>query len=394
MNRAEAFVAECFGLFDRRSSDRRWGASTSVAAVFLFALSFGCASAPTEEVPNPESTEVATFPESQPIEADLEEKLKLTVEAVERAIAAKEYRQAIELARAAPSRNAAYVAVRRLFILEERAKQRLFNEQLFDAFVDAASRHVIVGEPIRGDIVITNISGSELVIRAPKKPESAPAESETKDAIEPKSDVPPPNEDTVPPKPGGSERTTLLRIHANFREFWPDYSIFTAVEYHNIEVDEDIRLAPGESRRVPFAIDSMTINGTSKFLREVRFSADIHCGSVTSVSEEFHGVLEARGTEVRVFPKNSEHLSQEPLAKIAESIRKRAPLHLTLAAGFLESTTDREAAVRTMRAELAKSDDGTVMAEALMSALRIVTGLDREKKKSEWLEAAAEWRVR
>lgn len=358
-------------------------------AVGAFAI--GCAGTRPDGGGPSSGPEVAENPASQPIDADLEERLNLTVEAVERAIAAKEYRQAIELARSAPSRDVSYVAVRRLFILEERAKQRLFNEQLFDAFIDVAARHVIVGEPIKGDIVITNISGSDLVIRAPgRAAASAPTIDEVKvDDVENS-----PNEDTVPPKPGDAERSTLLRVNALFREFWPDYSLFAAIEYHNIEVDEDIRLSPGESRRVPFAIDSMTINGTSKFLREVQFSADIHCGSVRSDSDEFHGVLEARGTTVRVFPKNSEHLMENPLGRMAESIRKRAPLHLTLAAGFVDGNVDREAAVRVLRDELAKTDDGTVISDAIMAAMRIITGLELEPKRSDWLDAAASWRAR
>ena len=216
---------------------------------------------------------------------------------------------------------------------------------------------VILGEPIAGDLVVMNISPKRIRIQA------AAAVSEEEAAAKK-----PVETESAPATP-----KTLLSLKARYREFWPNYMLFESEEFKNIVVDSDIVLESGESRKFPFSIDSLSIHPELNILREYEVSGNLHSADLMIGDEAFQGRLQFRSGAAFVFPRNAEHLGDDPLKRLTSAFEKRAALHLTIVGGWIDATT-RELALTLLGDALVDPAVSETMKTAAMATLRVVTG--------------------
>ena len=317
-------------------------AACLVGLAFLFACAGGADSRPS------------AAPDSRPVGAA--HGVDEAIRAVEVLVEREEFRKAREMLAGLRQSPITELDQRRLEFVEDSIKRKMLGRQYLDCFVYLKKTRVILGEPIEGDLVVMNISPQRIRIQAAA---ASAEEAEAKRPVETES---------APTTP-----KTLLSLKARYREFWPNYMLFESEEFKNIVVDSDVVLESGESRKFPFSIDSLSIHPELSILREYEVSGNLHSADLMIGEEAFQGRLQFRSGAAFVFPRNAEHLGDDPLKRLTSAFEKRAALHLTIVGGWIDATT-RERALTLLGDALVDPTVSETMKTAAMATLRVVTG--------------------
>lgn len=246
----------------------------------------------------------------------------------------------------------------RSLALEVQIKSALLRTTYVSAFIEVRRQVYTIGDVIEGDVVLMNISTERLVVPGA---EDSPIGGETVQSL------------------------TLLRTNVHYREWLPDYSMVDRHSTLNYVVDQPITLESGEVRRFPLVIDTMAINPGGTMLRTYTLTAELRSTAIRIGDETFREPICFTTATARVLPRNAEHLADHPAARIVEAIAKNSPLHLTLAAAFV-APADRDAVLRSLRNELARTDVAEAVRRGIMSALRILTAVDLPCEPRRWID--------
>ncbi len=289
----------------------------------------------------------------------------------------EDYRGSLAVIRHALSMNPPEPFGHRFRALEIRVRKDLLRRSYLDAFVRFDRDWYSIGETIEGEIIVMNISDKELVIPASRMVE-LPA-----DAGRPEGET-------------SEESRTMIRSVMTYREFLPTNTIITNRRTENFGVPEDIRLQPGETFRVPVTVDSSEINVTATMYRRYRIDCSLHAVEIRVGDELFHGALEFRGGAVGVFPRNAEHLADAPLDRVRQALAKSSPIHVSLAAAFIDAGDDAERGAYEQLAleELLRPDGLPRMQDALMCGLAIIADDENTRTKDQWIAWLQKKRMR
>ncbi|MEZ6194896.1 MAG: hypothetical protein R3F20_04080 [Planctomycetota bacterium] len=252
----------------------------------------------------------------------------------------------------------------RFQLLQFRAKREFLRRDCFDAEIVVDREHYVIGDVIDGEVVLLNRS---------RWPVRIPAVREV-------------------PEPDGRGTVASKTIFARavtYREYRPDDTVVTQTDSRNIIVDEDVLLEPGESFRVPVALDTTVNNIAGTMLRTYTFACSLRAAQIEVGERSFNEELEFRPVTVRVYPRNADHLAEDPLASLGEALARRSPVHVTLAASFAAELEDREPLFAALETALADESYPEVMHRAIMTSLVIATSVDGEpvrRDRDGWLD--------
>lgn len=136
----------------------------------------------------------------------------------------------------------------------------------------------------------------------------------------------------------------------------------------------DIRLEPGEAWEKDFVFDT----GARSPLKAVRRTYDIGAllrpASVTAGLDVLHRPLRCEPARLTVFPVGYTILSSRPGEALVEALEREAGINLFLAAHFVPAGGYGEA-LATLRGAVDDAYDDPRMVRAVLTALRVLTGL-------------------
>jgi hypothetical protein len=344
------------------------GRKAALAVFLLAAFAASCRThpAPQNGVPEPVSPE--SQPASMPAVPETAEPsaLDTLVKSVSMLIDRQEFMRARQMLGGALQKPLPAADIQRLRLMDEIAQRNIVFVDYVKAFIRVKRERVIIGERIEGDLIMINVSSRPISILA-DPPVRAPA---------------PP--DAPEPLPELDQSISLLSLGIRCREFWPDYSTFDSQEGNNIRLDKDVRLATGESVQFPFAIDTLAIHAGTPVVKRYELTAKLRCYGIVAGDQTFQVPITFAPAHAIVLPRNSEHLGAEPLEKMATAIAKEAAIHLTIAAAYVEPQA-KSAAYRLLRAALEDPKTKPPMRKAIMTALRIASGVELGPDAERWI---------
>ncbi|MEE9392201.1 MAG: hypothetical protein V3W41_06825 [Planctomycetota bacterium] len=247
----------------------------------------------------------------------------------------------------------------RFQVLKIRAKRDLAQTKLLRGIIRLNRYRFAIGDIIKGEVVLENISGREVFIPATSEVQSGDGR-------------------------GALATGTFFHRKVTYHEFVPSNTVIMETDTANIRVDEDIRLAPGESFRIPIELDTGMRNKGGRMLRSYVFDCTLHPAEIMVGDEMFNVSLPFRSAEARVYPLNAEHLAIEPLDKVKESFRRRTPTHLHLAASLV-GVDEMENLYGFFYLKLRDPKTPDYMELAIMTCLRICSGDSGPENKESWL---------
>ena len=84
-----------------------------------------------------------------------------------------------------------------------------------------------------------------------------------------------------------------------------------------------------------------------------------------------------------MFPRNADHLADDPLARMKQAFDKSAPVHMTIAAALAKAPLNDHYDYLGERLKRAETRD--TMRNAVMMCLRIISGDSGPRNRTEWL---------
>ncbi len=239
------------------------------------------------------------------------------------------------------------------------AKQHLMQSFYLDAVIRLDRTRVTVGESITGEVALLNLSPETLVIADEAEVASGGAPSNSR---------------------------TLLRMETDYTEFGFDGTQVHDRLTQNTLIGEPVTLAPGKRHLIPIKIDTMDQNPSGISLKEYVVSGTLYMAQLKVGEELVPGNLVLKPTRVRVFPRNWEHLSQSPVTRLDEALKRRSPPHVPLAAALVAPESRRSAldVIRRAFDDQTKTGPDQATRVAACVALRILTGEDRRPEPSAW----------
>ena len=338
-----------------RTRRRAGWAMTLFAALSLNWLA-ACASSDPEE---PDTASVLTDDaEAITNDADLEE-LQSSLDDATREFENGEYERALVMIKSILATDPVEPFGHGFRALQVRVKDRLLRTTFVNAVVRFEGRRFEVGGVVKGEVILENVSRYELKV---------------------------PSRCMVPSADGGEpeESRAVFRTQVTYREFQPTNTLVTNRDVENFALDDDIVLKPGETHRLPVAIDTMEINPGGTMLRSYTMGCRLHSAEITVGEEVFHGVLEFVPAVMRVYPRNAEHLEARALENVKKAYRAGVPTHMTLAASFVpEGGTDQ--LIDFLEFELRRDGTPDRMRNAIMTSLLIASGEEKHRGRDEWL---------
>jgi hypothetical protein len=241
--------------------------------------------------------------------------------------------------------------------LRKVAKQQLLQSLYVDAVVRTEKDRVTIGERIKGDVTLINVGTEKIVI-----------------------------EDEAPGAPAGSSRT-LLHLEVRYREFSPDGTVVAETLTSNVVVGRRITLAAGGRHSIPLELDTLGQNPSGTMLRHYDVGGSVFLAELRAGDETIYGQIQLKPRRVQVFPRNWEHLMNDPVGKLAEAIRRRSPTHVPLAAALVPQDA-RPQALAVLRDALrdgTADGPGPATQRACCVALSVLTGEDRKPDPEVWL---------
>jgi hypothetical protein len=241
--------------------------------------------------------------------------------------------------------------------LRKAARQQLLQAFYLDAVVRAERPRVTLGERIKGEVTLINVGTERLVI-----------------------------EDASGNPALGASRT-LLHLEVGYREFSPDGTLVRETLSSNVVVGRRITLAPGARFSIPLELDTLEQNPGGSTLRHYDIGGSVILAELRTGEDVMYGQVELKPARVQVFPRNWEHLADDPVARLSDAIRRRSPPHVPLAAALVPEARRTEALGALRQALREGSADGPDPAtlRACCVALNVLTGEDRNPDPKSWL---------
>jgi hypothetical protein len=243
-------------------------------------------------------------------------------------------------------------------VLRVEVKQHLLQSTYVDAFVLSDRDRVALGDPLTGELILVNLSREPLVIPARSAGPSA-----------------------------GSVSSSTVHVEVAYCEHGLDGTIVRERVTWNLEVGEDLKLAPGARRSWPLNLDTLQFSPRSLHYRTYTVEAMLYPAEIRIGAESFPGNLRFRARTWAVFPRNYEHLEGAPLSRLKEAISKESSVHVPLAAALAQDA-DRPAVLRVLLDSLAKPEAGPPGGATRLAccvALRILTGEELPAEPAQWL---------
>ncbi|MCB9831171.1 MAG: hypothetical protein H6807_01755 [Planctomycetes bacterium] len=340
----------------------------------LLVLPISCGSSP-REAEEEASVEGVILPRTPPTSVALSEEQRLEQENQLQSLldqaallhVKEDYRAALEVIRIAATMNPPEPFGHRFRALEIKVRADLLRRCYLDAFVRFDRPWYTIGETIEGEIILMNISDQLLVVPATTMvaaPDPAPGAESAE-----------------------QESRSVVRSVMTYREYLPSNTVITNRQTENFGIPQDIRLQPGETHRIPVAIDTNDINVAGQMYRRYRIACSLHAAEIRVGDEIFHGVLEYRPAHAGVFPRNAEHLADEPMTRVRQALAKASPLHLSLAAAFIDPRDQAQCRAYEdfCLEELERPEGLPRMQDALMCGLAILQDDENNRSKEDWI---------
>ena len=228
---------------------------------------------------------------------------------------------------------------------------------------------------IEGEIVLMNISEYDLLVPATVKVGVPAARGLNQDESEIGEDA------------GETESGAVVRSEMTYHEFIPTNTLVTNRKTKNFRIPKDIRLAPGEVHRIPVTINTRDMNPGGTMFRTYTLECVLHSAEIRVGNQLFRGMVPFRPATAGVFPRNAEHLKDAPLKRMKQALQKNSPVHLTLAAAYVDRSNPQELAevYEFLRTELEREDTLPENADGIMMALVIIADLRETKSKDDWI---------
>ena len=191
---------------------------------------------------------------------------------------------------------------------------------------------------------------------------------------------------------GGASSRTLLHLEVAYREFVPDGTLVRDMLTSNVVIGKRITIAPGQRYSIPVRLDTLEQNPAGTMLRHYDIGGSVFLAELRVGKETIYGQLQIKPRRVRVFPRNYEHLLNQPLARLQDAIRRRSPDHIPLAAALVPEEQKREALTVLRDALRQPTTSGADVAtqRACCVALSVLTDEDRKPDAQEWLRRLSE----
>jgi hypothetical protein len=245
--------------------------------------------------------------------------------------------------------------------LRKAARQHLLQSFYVDAVVRSEKDQVVIGDAIVGEVMLINVGTEPVVI-----------EDERKGA--------------------GASSRTLLHLEVAYREFVPDGTLVRDMLTSNVVIGKRITIAPGQRYSIPVRLDTLEQNPAGTMLRHYDIGGSVFLAELRAGKETIYGQLQIKPRRVRVFPRNYEHLLNQPLVRLQDAIRRRSPDHIPLAAALVPEEQRREAltVLRDALRQPTTSGADVAMQRACCVALSVLTDEDRKPDPQEWLRRLSE----
>jgi hypothetical protein len=244
----------------------------------------------------------------------------------------------------------------RVSALRTEARRKLLQTLYVDAIVRLDREDVPLGDPITGEVLLVNLSGKPVVLRDVAR--------------------------------GAGGRSTL-RVDVGYTEDWADGTFVRDRIVWAVAIGRDLTLPPGGREALPLDLDTLARrDGPGHPVRTYDVSATLFPAELLVDGEPVPGSLSFAQKRVRVFPRNYEHLKNDPLGRLKEAIDKRSPTHVVLAAALI-APKDREAGKERLLATLEGRDgaapDAAVRASCCAAA-RVLTDGEPSLDAETWIE--------
>lgn len=223
-----------------------------------------------------------------------------------------------------------------------------------DARVHLDASRVAAGTPITGALAIGNAGAGVLVLRDRHRQDGAASRS-------------------------------IFQILIRYREFDIGGVVVEEASSRSMLLGRDIEIPPGERIEIPIVIDSAEFGRTSVNYREYGVEAVLLPASFSLGGEAIPGTIRFEPAVCGVFPRNYEHLADNPLSRMREAAEKDSAPHLCLAAALLPEAgrPDGEALLFGILGAPGKHSESILRAACV--ALRILTGEEIGPSPDLWL---------
>ncbi len=294
--------------------------------------------------------------EAQPASEDF---FRERVEAVGQLLLKHQPEKAFELLEATWPLSPPEPFLTRLRALDLRCRRALRDGVWMSARVEFSQKNFEMGAVVVGEVIVENRS-SEIL--------SIPATRAVSSELE-----------------GKTEETSasILRTTVTYREYVPDGTLVTESDVGNFFLDRDIRLDPGETRRFPVDIDTLAHNPSGLMLRTYTVSGRIYAPYVLVGDVELPGPVDVQGATIRVYPRGAKHLAKRPLERVREAFRKSSPIHLTLAASYVQPDELREL-LEFLVTRMEAPETSEAMRNALVACFQILAGDGLNRDRAQW----------
>jgi hypothetical protein len=190
-----------------------------------------------------------------------------------------------------------------------------------------------------------------------------------------------------------SDSITEVLLNVEYQEYGTNGVMLTEKSQRSFQIGRDIVIASGETAEVPIIIDSVEFGEGSLNYRVYTVSATLFPAQFLLGSNALPGSVKFEPDSCEVFPRNFEHLQDNPLARLKEAVLKDSPTHLALAAALVKPK-DRLQAQRVLLSILdSEMRTSSSLRMAACTALRITSGEDIGPDPERWKEWAREHRI-
>ncbi|MCA9320321.1 MAG: hypothetical protein KDB53_06285 [Planctomycetes bacterium] len=341
-----------------------------ILLVFALVLYAGCAAneeGPLEASDGDANTEIqpslGVFEprdiKPQDVSAETEDFYQKRIDTIANLLLRRDHEGALELLRDTMASDPPEPFGHRLRSLEFRALNKLFTETWIDAFARFEKPAYEIGEVLKGEIVLMNISDGDLVVPAQRLMTQLG------------------QDEPVVTK-------TIFRSVTTYREYIPDNTLVINADTRNFSIDQDIVLARGEAHRIPVAIDSMNVNPQATMLRSYTLECKLHAARVEVGGEVFHSPVIFRPATARVYPRGAEHLQDAPFERVKQAWDRESPVHMSLASSWVPRTQRREL-LSFFRGHLVRPETIEAMKKAVMSCLQVLADDDESRNEGQWI---------
>ncbi|HMS16171.1 MAG TPA: hypothetical protein PKA37_04970 [Planctomycetota bacterium] len=232
--------------------------------------------------------------------------------------------------------------------------RRLLRDTALDARVILDQERVSAGTPITGALTLSNPTGGEIQLKE------------------------------VHQEAGRTARTAVL-LTVQYTEHGTNGVLLSETSKQTVHIGRDLIIQPGETAVVPIILDSLEFGEGSLNYRVFSVEAVLYPALLTVLGSALPGTITFEGDRCQVFPRNYEHLLDDPAARVLEAIEKNSPTHLTLAAALVPAS-GRDAVVNELlRVLSSEARTQPSIRLGICVALRILTDTEIGPEPDQWL---------